>query len=349
MGKRQLKRKRVEVKNKNQGHIHQLEHRGNVVANGGGTLAGLFGAALYGDSSMLRDLLLDRYAQGGLISARNNNMANQIARIRDLRRTRQEHEMSRHSAERNHGHVEYGDYENNYEGFGGGLPNYNVQYPPRSQYDMGALGHHYQQVERLRRFGMSPPTVNFQRDPAGRSSVNAINLCDDESDFCVVSSSFSGGRSQSGGTHARTNISSSADLNSSSSSVNFAYNRDSASASAHGVPLDLTGDAGKGSGVFNPQHRTAIDLTSVDDVIDLRSEDSVGLGDLWAVSGAESGMWPTSSSSSSLSESSSCSSSSSSTTPTPDFSLPEPTLLSPPPPSSEQSSSSSSSAANNLT
>lgn len=344
MGKRQLKRKRVEVKNKNQGHVHQLELRGNVIVNGGGTLAGLFGAALYGDSSMLADLILDRYAQGGLVSARNNNMANQIARIRDLRRTRQEHEMSRHSAERNHGHVEHGDYENNYDGIGGGLPNYNVQYPPRSQYDMGALGHHYQQVERLRRFGLSPPTVNFQRNSAGRSSVNAINLCDDESDFSVVSSSFSGSRSQLGGTHARRNVSFSADLNSSSSSVNFAFNRDSASSSAYGVPLDLTGDVVKGFGVFNPQVRTAIDLTSVDDVIDLRSEDSVGLGDLWAVSG--SGTWPTSSS---LSEGSSSSSSSSSTTTTPDFSLPEPTPLSPPPPGSEQSSSSSSSAANNIT
>jgi hypothetical protein len=347
VGKRQLKRKRVEVKNKNQGHGHQLEHRGNVVANGGGTLAGLFGAALYGDSSMLRELLLDRYAQGGLVSARNNSMANQIARIRDLRRTRQEHEMSRHSAERNHGHVEYGDYENNYEGFGGGLPNYNVQYPARTHYDMGAIGHHYQQVERLRRFGMSPPSINFQRNPAGRSSVNAINLCDDESDFCVVSSSFSGGRSQSSGTHASTNNSSYADFNS-SSIANFAFNRDSASASEYGVPLDLTGDAGRGSGVFNPQDHTAIDLTSADDVIDLRSEDSTGLGDLWAVSGAGSGTWPTSSSSSSLSEASSCSSSSSSSTPTPTPDLSFPERISPPPPSSEHSSTSSSSTPNIL-
>lgn len=344
------------MKNKNQGHVHQLVHRGNVVVNTGGTLAGLFGAALYGDSSMLRELLLDRYAQGGVNTARNHSMANQIARIRDLRRTRQEHEMSRHSAERNHGHVEYGDYdnENSYEGFGGGLPNYNVQYPARTHYDTSAIGHHYQNVERFRCFGMgSPLSVNYHQNPAGRSSVNAINLCDDESDFSVVSSSFSSGRGQSSGSHASTNNSSSADPNSSSSSSSsaiFAFSRDSASASAYGVPLDLTGDAGRGSGVLNPRDHTAIDLTSVDDVIDLRSEDSAGLGDLWAVSGAGigTGSWPTSSSSSSLSEALSCSSSSSSTTPIPDFSFPEPIAPLPPLPDSEPSSTSSSSAPNTL-
>ena len=290
-------------------------------------------------------------------------MANQIARIRDLQRTRQEHEMSRHSAERNHGHIEFEDYDSNYEGYGG-IQSYNVH---RAHYDMGAIGHHYQQVERMRHFGLSgPPAVSFQRNPAGRSSVHAINLCDDESDFCVVSPSISDlrsdGRSQSSSTHASTSISASSDLigSSSGANFNFAFRRDSAS--AYSNPLDLTGDTGtgtgtgsdrgSGSGMGTTRNHTAIDLTSVDDVIDLRNDDSAGLGDLWAVSGAGAGavtgIWPSSSSSSSLSEAPSSSSSSSSSS-TSDFSFPEPIFVSPPTqPCAENSSSSSSSTVPNI-
>jgi hypothetical protein len=66
------------------------------------TLAGLFGAALYGDASMLRELLMDRHSQGMIRTARRETIANEMATFADMRRIRGENEMSRHSAERSY-------------------------------------------------------------------------------------------------------------------------------------------------------------------------------------------------------------------------------------------------------
>ena len=313
-GRRQLKRKRVEIKDKHQGgggHYTAVLPR----QNDGVALAGLLSAASRGDSSVLRGFL-DLYSGGNSSHRNQQSIVEELIHLSNMRRMSQDNIHSTRSTVNNMGSYSPDDYGmdlfddynitpgsgsgsyNNGTGSGVHLPN-RVSSHAAAQRDWefrNAFANHNAGCPPYRnhpqpnsRYSAPFPEQQQQQLVGGRSSSQAIDLCDDDSGFSVLSSSFPPRQYPSAsfrriggpgvgqvplfGRHA----------------TNFSGN-------AHTQAVDLTDDVidlredssvvREDSSVVREDSSVVREDSSVvrEDCSVIREDDSSALGDVWAVS-----------------------------------------------------------------